>query len=404
MYRWLLLVPIGVTLVLTPGATADKSPATDAMRNVAKDNNAFAFSLYAKLRGAHGNLFFSPGSVSIALAMTYDGARGETAEQMAKTLHFSQDRPELNDGFGALLQQLNGTEGKKRAYELRIANALWSQQGEKFLPAFLDTTRKHYGAGLRLVDFAANAEQARQTINRWVEKQTKDKIRDLMPEGTIDSSTRLVLTNAVYFNGTWQDQFKKSATHNSLFHISANTTASVPTMHQSSHFRYLNDEDVQVLELPYQGNDLSMIVLLPRRMDGLSALESRLSAEQVDKWLSQARSAEVELSMPRFKMTQEFSLGKTLADMGMPLAFGPSADFSGMDGRTDLHIGVVMHKAFVDVNEEGTEAAAATGVGIRLAAVLVKERFNADHPFVFLIRDNRAGSVLFLGRVIDPRK
>ncbi|HZU37594.1 MAG TPA: serpin family protein, partial [Gemmataceae bacterium] len=226
----------------------------------------------------------------------------------------------------------------------------------------------------------------------------------LIPQGSIDEMTRLVLTNAVYFKGTWEHQFKPTLTHNGDFHVPADETVQVPMMHQDSHFRYLRANGFQLLEMPYKGNDLAMIILLPQRVDGLADLESKLSADQLESWLAKARPNYVQVSLPRFKMTRELSLGNVLAGMGMPLAFNAQADFSGMDGQKDLHISAILHKAFVDVNEEGTEAAAATGAVMTLAAVPVRENFRADHPFVFLIRDNQSGSILFLGRVENPKK
>ena len=402
MSRFLLIGSFCLTFVLM-GSAAEKPAPRNVMKKVARDNNAFAFNLYGKLREQPGNLFFSPDSISLALAMTYDGARGQTAEQMARTMHFTLDREQLNEGFGTLLNELNG-EGKKRAYELHVANALWGQKGHRFLPPFLDTSHKYYGAGLRLVDFTGNAEASRQAINQWVEQETHNKIRDLLPQGSIDDLTRLVLTNAIYFKGTWQRQFKKALTHDGPFLVSTKERVQVPMMHQEETFRYLKDKDAQVLEMPYQGNDLSMVVVLPRRPDGLNHLESTLNPEKLDNWLARARPMHLLVSLPRFKLTKELSLGDVLSSMGMPLAFSAQADFSGMDGEKDLHISAVLHKAFVDVNEEGTEAAAATGAIMTLAAMPVTERFQADHPFIFLIRDNHSGSVLFLGRVVNPAK
>jgi serpin B len=385
-----------------PGTASPQQGDTKGdMDAIVSGNNEFAFDLYAKLRGQGGNLFFSPKSISTALAMTYAGARGETAEQMAKTLHFRAQGEKLHAAFHTLIEELNGA-GKKRGYQLSIANGLWGQKGFGFLPAFLKLTETHYGAGFHEVDFAGNVEAARRTINAWVEKQTKDKIKELFQAGTLDSDTRLVLANAIYFKGDWERQFKKDRTRKEPFHVPSDKTTDVPMMHDDGRFKYLDAGTFQALELPYKGKELSMLVLLPKKVDGIGELEKSLMAVKLGEWLPKLRAQEVFVSLPKFKTTSEFDLTKTLADMGMPQAFSRQADFSGMNGKRNLFIGIVVHKAYVDVNEEGTEAAAATGVGVKLAAAPVRNVFNADHPFMFLIRDNRSGSVLFLGRVLDP--
>jgi serpin B len=335
--------------------------------------------------------------------MTYAGARGQTAEQMAKTMHFSLEPQRLDQAFGALLHELNGA-GKRRDYELHAANVLWGQKGHRFLPEFLKVTRDAYGAPLHEVDFAAT-EQARQAINTWVEHQTKDKIRDLIAQGVLSPETRLVLTNAIYFKGKWEREFKKSLTHDQPFHVTADRDVQVPLMNQTENFKYLDAVSFQALELPYKGKDLSMVVFLPRKVNGLAEFEKSFTTGKALDALSHMRQDKVRVTLPRFKMTQEFELARVLSDMGMPSAFRASAaDFSGMDGQRDLLISAVIHKAFVDVNEEGTEAAAATAVGIRATAVRITPVFRADHPFVFLIRDNHSGNILFLGRVVEPKK
>jgi serpin B len=401
MFR--IVLPIAFLLmvaVMAPGSAA--SPKKDRTAVVA-GSNQFAFDLYARLRDRPGNLFFSPESISTALAMTYAGARGETAEQMAKTLHFTLESEQLNAAFHALIQELNGGH-KKRAYELRVANALWGQKGFGFLPAFLKGLQSNYGAGLREVDFQGTTEAARRTVNAWVERETKDKIKDLLKPGVVDSLTRLVLTNAIYFKGDWDRQFKKDLTQKRTFHLSPDQKAEVPIMHQTGRVKYLDAGAFQALELPYKGKDLSMIVLLPRKVDGLAAFEQALTADKLGGWLAKMRAEEVIVALPRFKSTSEFSLAETLSAMGMPQLFTPGqADLSGMNGERNLFVQAVVHEAVVDVNEEGTEAAAATGVAVTLAAAPVRTEFVADHPFIYLIRDNRSGSILFLGRLADPR-
>jgi serpin B len=383
------------------GADAPTAPAADKAEAV-QGNNAFALDLYAKLRSQEGNLFVSPASISTALAMTYAGARGPTADEMAKTLHFTLAPDRLHPALGALLHDLHG-DGKSRGYRLAIANALWAQKGQPFLPPYLQLTRQCYGANLQEVDFAGATEEARRTINAWVEKQTQDKIKDLLQQGVLDSTTRLVLTNAIYFKGDWQEPFKKDQTRDAPFQLSSTEKVNVPLMNRTGEFNYLEGDNFQALELPYAGKDLSMVVLLPKKVDGLADVEKTLTAEKLASALAKLRHEEVVVSLPRFQVTSEFSLKGTLAAMGMPLAFSDKADFSGMDGKEDLFLSAVVHKAFVDVNEEGTEAAAATGVVIAWKSLPARQVFRADHPFLFLIRDRRSGSILFLGRLVKPR-
>jgi serpin B len=390
-------------LLLQAQAEPKPVPATDRT-SVVEGNNAFAFALYGQLRNRNGNLFFSPESISTALAMAYAGARGNTASEMAKTLHFTVPQPQLNPAMGALLSDLNAVHD---GYQLTVANALWAQQGYNFLDTFLQLLKTDYGAGLNQVDFKGATEAARVTINRWVEQKTQDKIMDLLQPGTLAPSTRLVLTNAIYFKGDWQTQFDKAQTKNEDFHVSPAQTKKAPLMHREAAFNYFNGGTFQALEIPYKSNELSMIVLLPNDPGGLPALEESMSATNMQQWLHQlAPVSKVIVTMPKFKTTQQFELGGTLAAMGMPQAFTANANFSGMTGNRDFFISAVIHKAYVDVNEEGTEAAAATAVTMRAMAIRVPNPptpvFRADHPFVFLIRDSRSNSILFMGRMADP--
>jgi len=365
-------------------------------------NNAFALELYGKLRAGEGNLFFSPYSISSALAMTYAGARGNTAAEMAKTLRFAIEDKDIHPAFAALQGRLNAP-GKK-GYELVVANALWGEKGYGFLDDFLKLTQQHYGAGLTELDFVAAAEQARGTINAWVQKQTRDKIKDLIKPGVITDLTRLVLTNAIYFKGKWAEQFDKSATQEAPFSVTETEKVTAPMMSLKGDFGYMGDDSLQALEMPYAGGELSMLVLLPKSPAGLAEIEKSLTPKSLAGWILALRTQEVQVCLPRFKMTGEFSLAETLRSMGMSEAFTDKADFSGMDGKRDLVISAVVHKAFVDVNEEGTEAAAATGVII--GSISVKPPppvFRADHPFLFLIRHEPTGAILFLGRVADPK-
>ncbi len=379
--------------------------AADSVSPLVTGNNRFAIDLYRQLAGGKGDVFVSPESISLALAMTYSGARGQTAEQIAKTLHFDQPVAQLNAGFAAILKNLNAG-GAKNSYQLSIANRLWGQQGFKFLDEFLKVTREQYGAELATVDFVHQTEAARRTINAWVEHETRDKIKDLIGEGSLGPDTRLVLTNAIYFKGDWQAPFEKDATHKAPFHVSADKQADAMIMNREGSYRFAKEDGMRVLEMPYRGGELAMVVLLPEKIDGPADLEKSLSAEKLQALTAGLKSTRVSVAMPKFKMTREFELSKTLAAMGMPLAFSDNADFSGMDGKTDLSISAVIHKAFVAVDEKGTEAAAATAVTIRALSIRrpiePPEEFHADHPFIFLIRDTHSGSILFLGRYTGP--
>ncbi len=351
-----------------PIPAAEAQQASPGITSVSQSANQFAFDLYAKLRAAgDANLFFSPQSISTALAMTYSGARGETAAQMSKALHFTLTGDKLAKAEAALLKQLNEA-GKKGVYQLNIANRLWGQKGYKFLDDFLNTLRDDYDADLEQLDFASQTEQARQTINTWVEKATSGKIKDLIPRGALNSATSLVLTNAVYFKGNWEHQFQSDFTKSAPFSVSADKKIDVPLMYQKAHFQFgkkklSSGEGIEILALPYKDQELSMVLLLPDQIDGLSALEKELTADSFKKWSDGLGTPEVKVWLPKFKMSAQFDLSDPLSALGMPLAFSPDkADFSGMDGKRDLYITSVVHKAYVDVNEQGTEAAAATGV------------------------------------------
>jgi serpin B len=367
-------------------------------------NTAFALDLYGKLRAQEGNLFLSPYSISTALAMTHGGARGETEAQMAKVLHFDLPQEQLHSAFATLEAGLSGVQ-KKGKVKLAVANSLWPQKGYAFLPEYLDLCKIQYGTAITPLDYAGAGETARKTINDWVEDKTNKKITDLIAPGVLNALTRMVLVNAIYFKGDWASQFKADATQKQPFHISASQTVEAPLMHQKREFGFSENNDLQVLELPYSGDDLSMIVLLPRKTDGLAGLEAKLTVQNLAAWTGKLHRQKVEVFLPKFKMTAQFSLNEKLSALGMTDAFTGKADFSGMTGNRDLYISAVIHKAFVEVNEEGTEAAAATAV-VMAARSMPRPSpvFRADHPFLFLIRDNATGSILFLGRITDPTK
>jgi len=401
-FNILLAIILTIPSLIPPFAFAEVN---DDLQTVVKGNSTFGFDLYQQLKKSEGNLFFSPYSISTALAMTYAGARNQTEKEMAKVLHLSLQQEPLHSAFSKLQSHLN-TIQNKGFIKLSIANSLWAQEGYPFLDSFLNLNKKYYGAGLNFVDFAKKTETARKTINIWVENQTQQKIKELIKPGVLDPLTKLVLCNAIYFKGNWSSQFDKKRTRDADFFISPDTTIKAPMMSQKSEYKFRVFSSFNAIELPYENNDLSMIIFLPKKIDGLAEVEKDLTNENVKAWidkLTETHKSEVFVSIPKFKTTCEFELSKTLAEMGMPSAFAITpADFSGMTGKQDLFISNVIHKAFVDVNEEGTEAAAATAVTMRL--ISMPPEFRADHPFVFTIRENQTGSILFVGRILDPTK
>ena len=404
-----LLAPVTGSSVAVSDRPRDLSPvvAPDETSSLAAGNSAFAFDLYRRLAAEDGNLFFSPYSISTALAMTFAGAAGETADQMAGTLHFDLPGEALHAAFNAYALDL---EARAKAdvdgtpFELSIANSLWGQEGFAFRPEFLDLLAENYAAGMRLVDFVADPEASRQVINRWVSDETRKRIEDLIPEGAIDNMTRLVLANAIYFKASWMSAFDPDATASEPFHRLSGDTVDVPMMHADESYRYLVADGYQAIELPYQSGEMSMVILLPdeERFEGF---QDGLGPDTLDDALGQMTYGPVRLGLPRFTYESEFSLRDALEGLGMTDAFEPDrADFSGMDGNRDLYISSVQHKAFVAVDEKGTEAAAATAVimGVTSAPIGEPITLTIDRPFIYLIRDGQTGTILFLGRVVDP--
>ena len=405
MHRCLIIF-IFMLLILFPLACAGESTVTQEMQDAAAANNDFALDLYGKLQSESGNLFFSPLSLSTALSMAYAGARGNTASQMAVALHLnSMPADKVHESVGALARYLNRPNND---YQLAMANRLWGTATKdfEFEKQFLDLTRMQYGAEMERVDFSAG-EQARRAINEWVEQQTQQKIKDVIPAGALNKLTRLVLTNAIYFKGKWREQFKKNATVNTDFFLGATDKVSVPMMNQKASFGLMDGEGLKVLELPYSGDNLSMLVLLPEKNDGLDELEKKLNTDNLKIWVGGLSKGDVQVMLPRFTMTWGAKLlNDPLKELGMVDAFDENkADFSGIGGKPGfLCISQVVHKAFIDVNEEGTEAAAATAVIMQTRAVAQRPRvFKADHPFVFLIRDTHSGAILFMGRIANPK-
>lgn len=375
------------------------------LKALAQGNNAFALDLYRELSNGEGNLFYSPFSISQVLAMAFAGARGETERQMTNALHYELPQGRLHPSFNALDRELVSRGRDLQAeenqfFQLNIANAMWGQQGYEFLPEFLDALAENYGAGLRPLDFANAPEESRVIINDWVSEETQDKIRDLLPPGTVNRLTRLVLTNAIYFNASWQWPFDKRLTRKLPFHLAGGGMVEAPMMTETSRdfYSYVEGNGYQAVDVPYSSGEMSMTILLPDR-GTFGEFEDSLNAQVLDRIFDGLEIGHISLTMPLFELESEFSLNQTLADMGMPDAFGAEADFSGMTGTRELWISEAVHKAFVSVDEEGTEAAASTAVVFEESGPLV---VTVDRPFIFLIRDRATGTLLFLGRVMNP--
>jgi serpin B len=346
-----ILVLLGILIILPKDAVIAQE--NSDIQTLVKGNNAFALNLYEQLKNEEGNLFLSPYSISTALAMTFAGARENTEKQMADVLYFTLEQEQLHSEFHDLQIQLKNCV--KEGIELNIANALWLQIGYDFLKDFLELTEEHYDAGLNHVDFAKDSDAARKKINIWVEQKTNDRIQKLIKPDMINTLTRLVLTNAIYFKGEWESQFEEELTQENPFYITTETTVDVLMMNQEDRFKYFENDELQVLEVPYKGDDLSMVILLPIKKDGLTELENSVNTDRLQEWMNTLAWRQVAVFFPKFTMTCEFKLRSALADMGMPIAFTREADF-------------------------------------------------ADHPFIFMIRDNHSGSILFIGRVVDPSR
>ena len=366
-------------------------------------NNRFAWKLYKNLsKSPNENIFFSPYSISTALAMAYAGARKETAEEMKKTLEFYLSDNELHQAFSVLLDTTKGNSN----YDLTVANALWGQKDYNFLTSFLETTGKNYGAGLHEVNFAGAPDESRLLINKWVENNTNNKIQDLLKPGSITPITRLVLTNAIHFKAKWAKSFHKSNTVDEDFHgLKGKTT--VKMMKQTETLEYLEDANIQAVQLPYKGDDLTMLVILPKH-ETLEDWQKNIDFLDIAKIARDTIPVKVELSLPKFKLTNQFSLAKNLVSLGMNKAFQSQADFSGINGKHDLFINDVIHKAFIDVDEKGTEAAAATAIVYKSTSAqypnfpIEKVKFEVDRPFMYCILHKESNSILFMGRVTKP--
>jgi serpin B len=380
------------------------------MASLINGNSEFAFNLYRALKGKDGNLFFSPYSLNLALAMAYAGAHNDTRAQMKDTLNVTLTDELLHEAFNYLALELAkretvpGLEGKdEKGFRFNVVNDAWGQKNFQFESDYMDTLAVNYDAGIRLVDFIKDAEGARKTINGYILEKTEGRIKDLIPEGAVDSMTRLVLTNAIYFNAGWASTFEEKNTLIAAFTLLNGNRITVPMMRQTQYYRYASGESYQAVELPYTGNQMSMVIILPRAGQ-FNGFESALTAVGVSRIIGSLNNNYVDLGLPKFEFNADFTLADTLKTMGMPLAFDPtSADFSGITGKRDLYITDVVHKAFISVDEKGTEAAAASGVMMGTTSMPPEPVvFTADRPFIFLIRDIPTGAVLFIGRLLNP--
>jgi serpin B len=382
-------------------------PPASERKAIARSSNAFAFDLYARAAKAPGNLAMSPASITSALAMAWGGAKGKTDEQMKKVLHVTGERDAATQSWGKLTQAM---QDPSRPLTLRIANRLFGEKTFAFEPSFLDRTKAAFGAPLEPLDFKGAPDASRQTINAWVEDRTERRIKDLLPPPAISKETRFVIVNAIYFLADWLTPFEKRSTSAAPFTTSAGASKSVPTMHLTMDLEIAKGDGVRMLALPYKGDDAAMYIALPDKADGLGALEKSIDAKKLDMWAGALKRELVDLALPSFKIEpgEPMALGPALKEMGMTLAFdSENADFTGISAATEpakrLAISEVFHKAFVRVDEKGTEAAAATAVAMAGTGVAPKPtEFHADHPFLFFIVDRPSGLVLFMGRVADP--
>jgi serpin B len=410
MRSCLLASIVSLLAVAAPAAAAPPTapPAPPPANAAAPANTDFDFAMYGALRGGQGNLFFSGPSMRQALGVAYLGARGTTASEMSTALHFDGDRAKSATNAK---DEIAGWQSARGASQLAIANRLWADQGFKLNGDFLSTTKAAYGSAVEPVDFSRAPDAARLTINGWVEKQTNDKIKNLLPPPSITTNTRLVITNAIWFKGTWEKTFDKKDTRDAAFHVDGTNKVDVPTMHQTSVFGFASVPGAKVLEMPYGKSDLAMDIILPDDRAGLSKLEEKLTPGAFATWTSALKKQKVVVAFPKVTFTWGGSVKPQLTELGMKSAFlAGTADFTGIaspgGAGGSLYVSDVVHKAFVAIDEEGTEAAAATAVVMAKESAAIEPppvRFEADHPFVFAIRDVKTGRILFMGRVTNPK-
>lgn len=403
------LAIILLTVLLFAGCKESKQalPSGEGMAvDAASSVNEFALELYKELASEEGNLFFSPASISTALTMTWAGTGDQTASETAGVLHLDSDRDQVMADFSQLLK---GFASSDSTFTLNVANRLWGQKSFSFKPAYISQIENYFGGGFEPMDFANHSNRERQTINQWVADRTENRIQNLLPNGSINGDTRLILTNTVYFLGDWVFPFKTRHTKEENFHTSSGATIKTPTMKLTKNLFHYSDKNLAILALPYKGDDLQFIIILPHDKLGLSKVESSLSLIELQKKMDLLSSREVSVHLPKMDLSQSFKLNNVLQQLGMEKAFAPkTADFSAMTDTDGLFISSVVHKSFLKVDEKGTEAAAATSVNIAVTSMPSQSNppihFNADHPFLFMIRQKTTGAILFMGRLENPAK
>jgi serpin B len=383
---------------------ADIQPSKYTIESLAESNNLFAADLFKQIQSKSENLIFSPYSIGTVLAMIYSGSGGKTAAEMSEVLYFPPQ--ELLDPVESGMRESILATDTMQGTDFRLANAIWAQEDFSFLPDYLARVEKYYDAPLSLMDFVetSNREESRKKINHWVEEKTNNRIQDLIQPGILDASTRLVLTNAIYFNGGWMFPFDTAATFPSLFHTSKQESIKTDFMHQTRSYPYYEDEEIQAVSLPYKNKRMALMVILPKSIEGWRLISQVINYERINLVISGMGTREVQLALPKFRSELQINLRQELTSMGMGTAFSRHADLSGMTGEENLYVDEVIHKAFIEVNEMGTEAAAATAAIIGLKSILRDDpvRFNADHPFVFFLLDRQTGCIIFTGRLVKP--
>jgi serpin B len=392
---------LSIFVLLFPGMMIFNNLYSENFNSFIKGNNQFAIDLYKQMSRSNENIFFSPISISNAFAMLYAGTDGKTKKEIKQVFHFTPEK-ELHPYFSELIRRLKNVSG----CELNIANALWVQEGYEFKKEFLNIVKKFYDGVVKELNFKTSPEECRKKINEWVEQKTKGKIKELIEKGSISSLTRLISTNAIYFNGEWCHQFNKKLTKEMPFYQINGIEKQVPMMQfeDFKEFNYFEDTIVQVLEMKYKGEKISMIIILPKNKDGIKNVEEVLNIDILNNWLDRMRLTKVDVYFPKFKMERAYTLTENLRGLGIISLFGPEANLSGITGERDLFISEIFHKSYIDVNETGTEATAATGVGFPESIPMKEEPkiFKADHPFIFLIYDKDTSAILFIGRVLEP--
>ncbi len=368
--------------------------------------NTFAFDFYNSItKQALENTFYSPLSISSALAMTYAGAEGETAKQMQQTLHYGPQDVSFHSQFANLIESLRVSE--KSDFEMTIANAVWVQNNYKLQKNYLQIVKGKYLSEAREIDFISQPDASRETINEWVSDKTANRIHNLIPPNAINAMTRMILTNAVYFNAEWSHKFNPKMTRKESFYCMNGEIIETDMMYQRHYYQYSQTSDYQMLELTYKGYEYSMLIILPKNPGGLSKLNKRISCKDIAKHDNSKQQEDILVYLPKFRLETAYELNAYLMEMGMTDAFSQQADFSGMTGNKDLMISSIFHKAFIEVDEEKTEAAAATAVVMKLTAMapspVAPIEFRADHPFMFIIRNQKEKAILFMGQLTTPK-